>query len=102
MNKKEDDFKALMTDDVILDGLLSGIYIIYAKMYLSTRGNDHWEAERFFNSDFFKHQFGDQADAIVEELKRKRRNHEKLCVNRRYNKSYTTADDELLHGNKNV
>lgn len=101
MNNKE-DFKALMTDDEILDGLLSGVYIIYAQMYLSTRGDDHREAELFFNSDFFKHQFGDQSEAIVEELKRKRRNHEKLCANRHYNKSYTTADDELLHGNKNV
>ena len=101
MNNKE-DFKAFLTDDRILNGFLSGIYLIYANMYLSTRGNDHWEAERFFNSDFFKHQFGDQSDAIVEELKRKRRNHEKLCVNRHYNKTYTTADDELLHGNKNV
>ena len=99
MNKE--DFKALLTDDRILDGLLTGIYLIYAKMYLSTRGNDHWEAESFFNSDFFKHQFGDQADAIVEELKRKRRKHEKLYT-RHYEKSYTTADDELLHGNKNV
>lgn len=101
MNNKE-DFKAFLNDDRILKGFLTGIYLIYANMYLSTRGNDHWEAERFFNSDFFKHQFGEQSDAIVEELKRKRRNHEKLCVNRHYNKSYTTADDELLHGNKNV
>ena len=76
MNKE--DFKAFLTDDRILNGFLSGIYLIYAKMYLSTRANDHWEAERFFNSDFFKHQFGDQSDAIVEELKRKRRKHEKL------------------------
>lgn len=100
MNNKE-DFKAFLTDDRILNGFLSGIYLIYANMYLSTRGDDHWEAERFFNSDFFKYQFGDQADAIVEELKRKRRKHEKLHT-RYYEKSYTTADDELLHGNKNV
>ena len=100
MNKE--DFKAFLDDDRILNNFLTGIYLIYANMYLSTRGSDHWEAERFFKSDFFKQQFGDQSEAIVEELKRKRRNHERLCVNRPYNKSYTTADDELLHGNKNV
>ena len=99
MNKE--DFKAFLDDDRILNNFLSGIYLIYAKMYLSTRSTDYWEAWRFFNSDFFKHQFGDQADAIVEELQRKRRKHEKLYT-RNYEKSYTTADDELLHGNKNV
>ena len=86
MNYKE-DFKAFLTDDRILNRFLSGIYLIYANMYLSTRGSDHREAERFFNSDFFKHQFGDQADAIVEELKRKRRKHEKLYYKKGGNKN---------------
>ena len=76
MNKE--DFKAFLTDDRVLNGFLSGIYLIYANMYLSTRSTDYCEAERFFNSDFFKHQFGDQSEAIVEELERKRRKHEKL------------------------
>lgn len=103
MNNKE-DFKAFLTDDRILDCFITGVYIIYARMYLSTRGDDHREAVRFFNSDFFKNQFGDKAAAIVEELNRKRRNHEKLRSNwiRESEKGYTTADDELLHGNKNV
>lgn len=99
---KEDDFKAFLTDDRILNCFIAGVYIIYARMYLSTRGDDHREAVRFFNSDFFKNQFGDQSEAIVEELERKRRNHEKLCSNWVSEKGYTTADDELLHGNKNV
>lgn len=99
---KEDDFKALMTDDEILDGLMTGIYIIYARMYLSTRGDDYREAVRFFNSDFFKTRFGDKSTEIIEELKRKRRNREKLCYNRHDQNNYTTADDELLQGNKNV
>lgn len=98
---KKDDFKALMTDDEILDGLMSGVYIIYARMYLSTRGDDHREAVKFFNSELFKSRFGDKAPEIIEELKRKRKNGEKLHVKKRSN-SYTTADDELLHGNKNV
>lgn len=97
MNNKE-DFKAFLNDDRILDGLLTGIYIIYARMYLSTRGDDHREAVRFFNSELFKSRFGDKAPEIIEELKRKRKKGEKLhCSN-----IYTTADDELLHGNKNV
>lgn len=95
---KEDDFKALMTDDEILDGLMTGIYIIYARMYLSTRGDDHREAVKFFNSELFKSRFGDKAPEILEELKRKRKNGEKLYTRN----NYTTADDELLHGNKTV
>lgn len=101
MNNKE-DFKAFLTDDRILDCFITGVYIIYARMYLSTRGDNHREAVRFFNSDFFKHQFGDQSEAIVEELERKRRSREKLCSNWVSKGKYTTADDELLHGNKNV
>lgn len=100
MNKE--DFTAFLTDDRILNGFLTGIYILYARMYLSTRGDDYREAVRFFNSDFFKNHFGDQSDAIVEELNRKRRNHKKLCSNWVGRNVYTTADDELLHGNKNV
>lgn len=99
---KDDDFKALMTDDEILDGLMTGIYIIYARMYLSTRGDDHREAVRFFNSELFKSRFGDKAPEIIEELKRKRKKGEKLHIRKTYCNSYTTADDELLHGNKNV
>ena len=97
MNNKE-DFKAFLNDDRILDGLLTGIYIIYARMYLSTRGDDHREAVRFFNSELFKSRFGDKAPEIIEELKRKRKKGEKLHSSN----IYTTADDELLHGNKNV
>lgn len=100
MNKE--DFNAFLTDDRILDCFLTGVYILYARMYLSTRGDDYREAVRFFNSDFFKNQFGDKSEDIVTELKRKRRNREKLCSNWVSKTSYTTADDELLHGNKNV
>lgn len=80
---KEDDFKALMTDDEILDGFMTGIYIIYARMYLSTRGDDHREAVKFFNSELFNSRFGDKAPEILEELKRKRKNGEKLHVYKR-------------------
>lgn len=100
MNKE--DFNAFLTDDRILDCFLTGVYILYARMYLSTRGDDYREAVRFFNSDFFKNQFGDKSEDIVTELKRKRRNSEKLCSNWVSKTPYTTADDELLHGNKNV
>ena len=82
MNNKE-DFKAFLTDDRILDGLLTGIYIIYARMYLSTRGDDHREAARFFNSELFKSRFGDKAPEILEELKRKRKKGEKLHIYKR-------------------
>lgn len=78
-----DDFKALKVDDEILDGFMSGVYIIYARMYLSTRGDDHREAVKFFNSELFKSRFGDKAPEIVEELKRKRKKGEKLYTNKR-------------------
>ena len=77
MNNKE-DFKAFLNNDKILDGFMSGVYLLYAKMYLSTRGDNHREAVKFFNSEFFKSRFGDQSEAIVEELERKRRKHKKL------------------------
>lgn len=80
---KEDDFKALMADDKILDGLMTGIYINYARLYLSTHGDDHREAARFFNSELFKSRFGDKAPEILEELKRKRKNGEKLHIYKR-------------------
>ena len=70
---KEDDFKALKADDEILNGFMSGVYRIYARMYLSTRGDDHREAVRFFNSEFFKSRFGDKAPEIIEELDRQRK-----------------------------
>lgn len=82
MNNKE-DFKAFLTDDRILDGFLTGIYINYARLYLSTRGDDHREAVRFFNSELFKSRFGDKAPEILEELKRKRKKGEKLHVCKR-------------------
>lgn len=80
---KEDDFKALKADDEILDGFMSGVYLIYARMYLSTRGDDHREAVRFFNSEFFKSRFGDKAPEIIEELDRQRKkgNKIKTCCN---------------------
>lgn len=80
---KEDDFKALKADDEILDGFMSGVYLIYARMYLSTRGDDHREAVRFFNSEFFKSRFGDKATEIIEELDRQRKkgNKIKTCCN---------------------
>lgn len=82
MNNKE-DFKAFMTDDRILDGFLTGMYINYARLYLSTRGDDHREAARFFNSELFKSRFGDKAPEILEELKRKRKKGEKLHIYKR-------------------
>ena len=81
MNKE--DFKAFLDDDRILNNFLSGIYLIYAKMYLSTRGDDHREAVKFFNSELFKSRFGDKAQEILEELERKRKKGEKLHVYKR-------------------
>lgn len=75
MNKN--DYKAFLNDDAILDGFLSGIYLINAHLYLSPRADDRRAAERFFKSDFFKERFGDQADVIIEELNRKRRKDER-------------------------
>ena len=81
MNKE--DFKAFLDDDRILNNFLTGIYLIYAKMYLSTRGDDHREAVKFFNSELFKSRFGDKAPEILEELERKRKKGEKLHVYKR-------------------
>ena len=78
MNKE--DFKAFLDDDRILNNFLTGIYLIYAKMYLSTRGDDHREAVKFFNSELFKSRFGDKAPEILEELERKRKKGEKLHI----------------------
>lgn len=74
----KNDYNALLTDDAILDGFLTGIYLINAHLYLSPRADDRRAAERFFKSDFFKERFGDQADVIIEELKRKRKTNGKV------------------------
>lgn len=70
MNKN--DYTALLNNDAILDGFLTGIYIVNARLYLSNRGEDRRAAERFFKSDFYRDRLGDNADIIVEELNRKR------------------------------
>lgn len=75
MNKN--DYTALLNNDAILDGFLTGIYIVNARLYLSNRGEDRRAAEKFFKSDFFRERLGDNADIIVEELKRKRKRGER-------------------------
>lgn len=84
---KEDDFKALINDDHILDGFMSGVYLLYVRMYLSTRGDDHREAVKFFNSEFFKSRFGDQTDAIIEELNKQRKKGAKMKTCCNFNKN---------------
>ena len=85
MNEK--DFKALLNNDAILEGFLTGIYIINARLYLSPRADDRRAAERFFKSDFFKNRFGENADAIVEELDRQRKNGTKIKTCCNFNKN---------------
>ena len=46
MNEK--DFTALLNNDAILEGFLTGIYIINARLYLSPRADDRRAADRFF------------------------------------------------------
>lgn len=75
MDKK--DFTALLNNDAILDGFITGIYIVNARLYLSNRGEDRRAAERFFKSDFFRDRLGENADIIIEELKRKRKRGER-------------------------
>lgn len=82
-----DDFKALLNNDAILEGFLTGIYIINARLYLSPRGDDRRAAEQFFKSDFFKNRFGENADAIVEELDRQRKNGKKIKTCCNFNKN---------------
>ena len=85
MDKK--DFKALLTNDAILEGFLTGIYIINARLYLSPRADDRRAAEQFFKSDFFKNRFGENADAIIEELNRQRKNGTKIKTCCNFNKN---------------
>lgn len=84
---KEKDFKALLNNDAILEGFLTGIYIINARLYLSPRADDRRAAERFFKSDFFKSRFGENADLIIEELDRQRKNGTKIKTCSNFNKN---------------
>ena len=85
MNEK--DFKALLNNDAILEGFLTGIYIINARLYLSPRADDRRAAERFFKSDFFKSRFGEKADVIIEELNRQRKSGAKIKTCCNFNKN---------------
>lgn len=85
MNEK--DFTALLNNDAILEGFLTGIYIINARLYLSPRADDRRAAERFFKSDFFKNRFGEKADLIIEELDRQRKNGTKIKMCSNFNKN---------------
>ena len=85
MNEK--DFKALLNNDAILEGFLTGIYIINARLYLSPRADDRRAAERFFKSDFFKSRFGEKADLIIEELDRQRKSGTKIKTCSNFNKN---------------
>lgn len=85
MNEK--DFTALLNNDAILEGFLTGIYIINARLYLSPRADDRRAAERFFKSDFFKNRFGEKADVIIEELDRQRKNGTKIKTCSNFNKN---------------
>lgn len=85
MNEK--DFTALLNNDAILEGFLTGIYIINARLYLSPRADDRRAAERFFKSDFFKSRFGEKADLIIEELDKQRKNGTKIKTCSNFNKN---------------